>query len=598
MSGFIRVFVNVVLISFVIGTGSFYCQTADETKRQLVVLEKEYNDLLTSALQSQVRADSLVRVSNHKRTEISASTNEAVRARLSNEVLLLEKQAFEIQAETNRKYASARDMEMRLITLRRSLPDVQPTSPAAVSIKAVDAKKDERLLLSFLYGKPELEAFIGPGSLFRLKSIESNALQVNKTFNEVSEINQEIENIKILIDSNPRARKNRTHRKTIDELTKKAAAKNMEALAAVEGINSVKLEVLADVVNTAKVRVTNRDIIQMASVHESAANEHIREASESRKVAAELSTEKFSHDYMMRAYLKEMVAMEELHKAFDLFTGRSAAMPVVAAERPVTRIQQPAVEANPIPFLQEHKTYNTHAAEKAQVTEQTVIKTSEPEIPLNVSLPAGLTYRIQVGIYQNDVKLPDFSNLPNVTGETEEGNGSTRYYSGMYTRFGEAERALMDIRRFGFRDAFIVSYLDGRRIPVNRAVSMEREREERPAVAVTPLVTPEPEPARPVRETAPPVQQTADRIVFKVQIGVFRNIITTENRDRFMRLAGNEKLEYIQNNSGFYVYTIGNFNTFEEAVQTRDKLVAGGINDAFVVVFRNGEKVPLNQVIR
>lgn len=594
MSGFIRVFVTAVFIVFVYSSQSIYAQSAEESRRQLAVLEKEYNDLLTGALHMQVRADSLVRVSNQKRTEISSATDESVKARLSNEVLQLEKQAFEIQAETNRKYATARDLEMRLIALKRTIPDEQTVVPSATSIKAVDTKKDEILLLAFLYGKPELEPFIGPSSLSRLKSIESQALQVNKTFNEVSEINQEIENLKILIDSNPRSRKNRAHRKSIDDLTKKAALKNLEALAAVEGINRVKIEVLADVVNAARVRVTNRDILQMASVHESAANEHIREASESRKVAVELRTEKFSHDYMMRAYLKEMVALDELYKAYDLFTGKSASLPVTVAERPATRVQPP-VEQKPVTVIE---TPVPVVTEKVVDEVKPAEKKPETAIPLNVSLPAGLTYRIQVGIYQNDVKLPDFSNLADVTGETEEGNGATRYYSGMYTRFGEAERALMDVRRFGFRDAFIVSYLDSRRIPVNRAVSMEREREERPAVAVTPLVTPEPEPTKPVRETVPPAQQTAERIVFKVQIGVFRNLISSENRDRFMRLAGNEKLEYTQNNSGFYVYTIGNFNTFEEAVQTRDKLVTGGINDAFVVVFKNGEKVPLNQVIK
>ena len=575
-----------------------FSQPSNDTNRQLVVLEKEYNDLLKSALQLQVKADSLVRISNLKRSELNSASDETVKARLGNEVLSLEKHAFEIQAETNSKYAAARELEMRLLALRRSAPESPAVTPQhSTSIKTVEAKKDEINLLTFLYGKPEIEPYIGPSALARLKSIEPQAYQVNKVFNDVSEINQEIENLKILIDSNPRSRKNRNHRKEIEELQKKATLKNLEALSAIEEINRVKLDVLEDVVNAAKVSVTSRELIQRASVHEGSAEENIREASESRKVAIELKTEKFSHDYLMRAHQKELVAMDELYKAFDLFTGKSATTTKPSTERTATS------SASQLPIEKkaevEAVTNTKSPAEQAEIiSAENIVMEEKPAnmIPLNISLPAGLAYRIQVGIYQNDVPLPDFSDLPGLSGETEEGNGTTRYFSGMYVRFGEAERSLLDVRRLGFRDAFIVSYLDGRRIPVNRAISMEREREERPAVVVAQVTVPET--AAVVRETTKPAEQTGDQIVFKVQIGVFRNLISQENRDRFMNLAGNQKLDYTQNNNGLYVYTIGNFNTFEEAVLTRDKLVSGGINDAFVVVFKNGIKIPLSKVVK
>lgn len=575
-----------------------YSQSSDEISRKLIILEKEYNDLLKSALQMQVKADSLVRISNLKRSEINSASDENAKARLGKEVIALEKQAFEIQAETNGKYTAARELEMRLLALKRAVPESSASSDPSPRIKPVDAKKDEILLLSFLYGRPDIEPYIGPSSLSKLKSIEGKAYQVNKVFNDVSEINQEIENLKMLIDSNPRSRKNRTHRKEIDDLQKRATLKNLEALAAIEEINRVKLEVLRDVVNAAKVSVTSRELIQKASVHEGASEEHVREAVESRKVAVELRTEKFSHDYMMRAHQKELLAMDELYKAFDLFTGKPSVTPAAIVERPAV-----AVVANQVPAIKKvdtevkpDKESSLLAEEVKKVKDTTKEEKPENRIPLNISLPAGLAYRIQVGIYQNDVPLPNFGDLPNLSGESEEGNGTTRYFSGMYVRFGEAERALLDVRRLGFRDAFIVSYLDGRRIPVNRAVSMEREREERPAVVVAQITVPETSAV--VRETPKIAEQTGDLIVFKVQIGVFRNLITQENRDRFMKLAGNQRLDYTLNNNGLYVYTIGIFNTFEEAVLTRDKLVSGGINDAFVVVFKNGEKVPLSQVIK
>lgn len=591
MPNFKRFFKLLLLILFWGFISSVYPQSPEETNRQLIVLEKEYNDLLQEALRSQVKADSLIRLSNLKRKEIESTRDVSDKARLSNEVLALEREAIEIQAETNRKYAAARDMEVRLLALKRSVGDSPAVKPYPLQIKPVEAKKDELLLLTFLYGKPEIEPFVGPTAIASLKSVEKEALEVNKIFNEVSEINQEIENLKMQIDSNPRSRKNRAHRKQIEELEKKASAKNLQALTAIEIVNKVKLDVLTDVVNASKVNVTSRDILQRASVHEDAAKENLREASESRKVANELSTEKFSHDYMMRAFQKELVSMDELLKAFDLFAGKSGTQTVAEVTRTVPEVAKPVSQGT--------------AKEKAlpvvdEVREQTttpVQKEVESLIPLNISLPAGLIYRIQIGIYQNDVAIPDFGNLPDLSGESEEGNGTTRYFTGLHPRFGEAERALLDVRRVGFRDAFIVSYMDGRRIPVNRAVSMEREREDRPGTLV---VAPEvkPTPVAGVKETPVAKEHSADKVVFKVQIGVFRNLISGENRDRFMRLAEGQKLEFTQNNAGLYVYTIGIFDTFEEAVQARDKMVAGGLKDAFVVVFKNDERIPLNQVVK
>lgn len=571
-----------------------YSQNSEETKRQLLIIEKEYNDLLQSALKSQVKADSLARISNLKRWELESVRDESKKAKLGSEVLEIERESLEIQTETNKKYATARDLELRLLSLKRSMPETPSGSQANQQVRSGEVTKDEKLLLAFFYGKPELEPFIGPMAIEKLKSVEKQAYNINRIFNEVSETNQEIENLKIQIDTNPRSRKNKNYRKQIEELEKKASLKNSEALSAIEGVNKVKLEVLVDVVNASKVRVSSRDLLQKASVHENSAEENIREAIESRKVANELRTEKFSHDYMIRAYQKELVAIEELMKAFTLFTGKSSTQVDLMSERTSVGISPPKTQTT-----QKEETItekNRESMQQVSETKSEKIIENGTVIPLNISLPAGLTYRIQVGIYLNDAVLPDFKDLPNLTRETDEGHGTTRYFSGIYARFGEAERALLDVRKLGFRDAFIAAYLDSRRIPVNRAISMEGDREEKPAVVVAaenkPILVAE------VKESKETTEKTTGNVVFKVQIGVFRNLLTSENRDRFLRLAGNQKMEFSQNNSGLYVYTIGIFNTFEQAVQTRDKLVSGGIKDAFVVAYKNGEKIPLNQVIK
>lgn len=558
-------------------------QPGDKPGSQLQNLETEYNEFLQNALKLQIRTDSLLRISNEKRDLMRSTGNVTEKSRLSMEIMALEQQAMDLQSETNKKYATARNLEMRLLAMRRSSQDPPPAAQPQGQIRPLDPKREDILLLTFFYGKPEMEPFVGLSALTKLRSVEKQAFQVNRMFNEVAEINQEVENIKVSINNDLRGRRKRNARKRVEELEKKSFEKNMEALTYAETVNSVKLEVLVNVVNAARINATVREQVQMASVHENAASENIREANESRRVAAEALSEKFVFDYLLRAYQKEAIAVEELLKAFDLLTGKTVLPPripeiVRSPERPAA---DPAVRKNP-PGKETLPPSSIFPVAKPRYP--------DPSIPVNTALPVGQSYKIQIGIWQNDVAPPDFSGLPAMTAEVEEGSSSVRYYSGLYKRFAEAERALLDARRLGFRDAFIVAYLDSRRIPINRAVGMENQNVER--VITPPAEIPAPAPL-PVR-----TEQTAPEVVFKVQVGVFRDLVAPETRNRFMSIAGNQKVEFTRNDSGLYIYTIGNFTTFEEAVQAREQIVSAGIVDAFVVAFRGGEKIPLNQVVK
>lgn len=43
----------------------------------------------------------------------------------------------------------------------------------------------------------------------------------------------------------------------------------------------------------------------------------------------------------------------------------------------------------------------------------------------------------------------------------------------------------------------------------------------------------------------------------------------------------------------FYAYSVGNFETLEEAQKFRQELVAMGFNDAFVASYRDGKRIAI-----
>lgn len=92
--------------------------------------------------------------------------------------------------------------------------------------------------------------------------------------------------------------------------------------------------------------------------------------------------------------------------------------------------------------------------------------------------------------------------------------------------------------------------------------------------------------------------QTPQEVAFKVQVGAFRDQVPVELADVFIKLAAKD-LNYYKDHRGINIYTVGNFKTYDEAVRLKKELMLNyGVNDAFIVAFKNGEKVPVAEVIK
>ena len=78
-------------------------------------------------------------------------------------------------------------------------------------------------------------------------------------------------------------------------------------------------------------------------------------------------------------------------------------------------------------------------------------------------------------------------------------------------------------------------------------------------------------------------------IVYKVQVGAFRNAIPQDHFGRFAPLAGEEL------NNGITRYTAGLFIAYNSADDAKEQIRDLGYSDAFVVAFKNGERISLSQ---
>ena len=82
----------------------------------------------------------------------------------------------------------------------------------------------------------------------------------------------------------------------------------------------------------------------------------------------------------------------------------------------------------------------------------------------NNASPEKITYKIQIGLFRNTPNATALSKIPKITSEPVENSELTRYYSGEYINKTEAEKAAIEIEQAGFPGAFVVPFIDGKRV--------------------------------------------------------------------------------------------------------------------------------------
>ena len=225
-----------------------------------------------------------------------------------------------------------------------------------------------------------------------------------------------------------------------------------------------------------------------------------------------------------------------------------------------------------------------------------------PAHPVNVPLPDGLIFRVQVGAFRKPVPNQLFREFGPVSGELLP-NGLTCYLAGYFNGTRDALDARTMIRRFGYADAFIVAYCDGKRITYNQGKMMEqngtcrKKTSEELQMAVNQILP----------GIVPPVQQTTTvtaevnnavdpnsteanlELYYTVQVAVYNKAIAADN------IKGVNELLVTKTEKGQYRYSSGEFISFDEARKRKNEVVAKGIPDAYVVAYHRGKRISIAQ---
>lgn len=234
------------------------------------------------------------------------------------------------------------------------------------------------------------------------------------------------------------------------------------------------------------------------------------------------------------------------------------------------------------------------------------------DIPINVAQPTGLMFRVQVGAFTKALPEEMFREFYPVDGELRP-TGMTLYRAGFFKTHVVAQAAQTDIKRVGYKDAFVVAFCNSERITIKEAKRLEitggcsteqqkeiKFKEEKDLVAkaqTSAKLNQRDYSVGPNGETydyykvdyAVPSQpiENIQGMFYTIQIGVF-------NRPADKSLVpGLTELYTLRLPNGQIRYSTGLYPSLREAVEAKKEVNQKGFTDAFIVVYNGGERLSL-----
>ncbi|MBL7962256.1 MAG: EF-hand domain-containing protein [Flavobacteriales bacterium] len=194
--------------------------------------------------------------------------------------------------------------------------------------------------------------------------------------------------------------------------------------------------------------------------------------------------------------------------------------------------------------------------------------------PAAATTPTGQAIlRVQLGAFKKKLSGNVFKDVPDLMTITGD-DGLTRYYTGSFTDVNKAAQHKVQMHLQGFTGAFLVSFREGKRIPLTEAGARLTGRED--------------------MRNLPSGSIDKNLISFSVQLATYAGNTPAEAIDRFIDIGDVRPL--ISEDAVRYVH--GRFTSRAQAEEARKRLQAQGFEDAFVTGLVSDRLIPADEAER
>lgn len=207
----------------------------------------------------------------------------------------------------------------------------------------------------------------------------------------------------------------------------------------------------------------------------------------------------------------------------------------------------------------------------------------------NISQLNGAYYSVQIGVYSRPRSSAQLFNIQPIY-HIRLKNGYWVYFNGIYKTLHEAEINKSTIQSKGIKDAFVVAFNEGEKVSLSDARKVLNEGGSHPSEDDVVILS---EASKKVDIQLQSLMEglTSNTKIYKVQIGVFKHEVSWDWMKSSNQELDKHNIEQTVSNTNNYVYTIGNFKSYGEALKFKNESVIKYVKDAFIVSFDNGKKV-------
>lgn len=119
------------------------------------------------------------------------------------------------------------------------------------------------------------------------------------------------------------------------------------------------------------------------------------------------------------------------------------------------------------------------------------------------------------------------------------------------------------------------------------AEEINRKKAEEKLPVITPDTT--------VMDTVNVVQPASTQVVYKIQIGAYKNSPPDWVQGQFKKLAVIRRIDHHVDEKGVTIYTVGELKYYDDAVQMQKQIRMEGMKNAFVAAYQNNKRISLEE---
>ncbi len=418
----------------------------------------------------QQKKDSLSILMKEKRRKYSESKLPDEREKLVNEILTLEKQVYGLDSKINDYYFSAKSIEKPIVEKlimqgTYNLPDNTSQEPTDITYineilipKEYTYYTDEEFEKQLQKLDRMYRKIFKPETVAQLKHADSLYVWGNIISLEASKLleqsNRQPENKEIVISSIFRQKDDdiiETDPST--ELSRKGQYLKNSALKLYHNSLDKKFRIFRDKIKEVILSQPTTDFTFLEE-RQSEANAYFRQAIDDLDKSITFNPEQFEKEGALK---REAVNLQEeaLFIYLDYLDGNTTTLD----------------------SIRNKKTHQGKAQKSNQENQKGKDAIKEDAISgksISAEIKNTLEYRIQIGVFRNHPNAETLKKIPPISKIPMPDKGLTKYYSGHYTSYKEAEKHITDIRETGFTGAFIVAFYNGQQISLAKAKELNQ----------------------------------------------------------------------------------------------------------------------------